>query len=179
MNIATQKGERQVDLSWWLQRHGYSEHDLELRLANGTTALMHAARHGASEICEQLVARGATLDARNADGNNALWLACFAGDLATIDLLCRAGIDIDNQNENGATCLMYAASAGKDQVVARLLAHQANVTLRSLDDFTAIDMASTIQILRLLREYAAKARARETSSADARTQCVQAVEQES
>lgn len=143
--------EHEVDVSWWLARHGFAEHDLEKTVANQTTALMLAARYGAIEVARELLHRGAPRDARNADGNNALWFACFARHLALIDLLCSAGIDIDNQNDNGATCLMYAASAGIAPVVARLLEHGADPTLRSLDDFDALDMASSAECFGLLR----------------------------
>lgn len=82
---------------------------------------------------------------------NALWFACFSRSLPIIDLLCAAGIDLDNQNENGATCLMYAASAGRADVVERLLAHGADASLRSLDGFSALDMVSSIECFWLLR----------------------------
>jgi ankyrin repeat protein len=68
-----------------------------------------------------------------------------------IDMLVEAGIDIDNRNDNGATPLMYAASSGKADVVERLLAKGADVTLETLDGFSALDLAQTIECLALLR----------------------------
>jgi thiosulfate/3-mercaptopyruvate sulfurtransferase len=68
-----------------------------------------------------------------------------------IDTLVAAGIDIDNRNDNGATPLMYAASSGKAAVVERLLAKGADVTPETLDDFSALDLAQTIECLTLLR----------------------------
>ena len=50
---------------------------------------------------------------------------------------------------------MYAASAGKDAVVKALLAAGANRELKSLDDYTALDMAATLPCLQLLRGAAA------------------------
>ena len=58
---------------------------------------------------------------------------------------------MDHQNDNGATCLMYAASTGKHAVVEKLLHAGANPQLKTLDDFSALDMAATIECLRLLR----------------------------
>ena len=91
------------------------------------------------------------MNARNADGNNALWLACVGGHLEMLDTLVEAGVDIDNRNDNGATPLMYAASSGKATVVERLLAKGADVTPETLDGFSALDLAQTIECLTLLR----------------------------
>jgi hypothetical protein len=46
---------------------------------------------------------------------------------------------------------MYAASTGKHAVVDALLAAGANPRLKTLDDFSALDMAASIECLRLLR----------------------------
>ena len=120
-------------------------------VANPMTPLMKAAREGNAAAAAELISTGADINVRNADGNNALWLACVGSSLEVIDALLATGIDIDNQNDNGATCLMYASSAGKDAVVARLLKAGASAGLESLDGYTALDMASTIECLRLLR----------------------------
>ena len=136
----------------WLTEHGFAAADPHATIANATTALMHAARLGEVALVEELIALGAPLDAVNLDGNNALWLACFSGDIDTISALLHAGIDRDHQNDNGATCLMYAASAGKTAVVARLLAGGARLDLKSLDDFSALDMAANLEILQMLRQ---------------------------
>ena len=120
-------------------------------VAGPMTPLMKAARERNAVAVAELIGAGTDVNARNADGNNALWLACVGSSLEVIEALLAAGIDIDNQNDNGATCLMYASSAGKDTVVARLLRAGAKTTLESLDGYTALDMASTIECLRLLR----------------------------
>jgi ankyrin repeat protein len=46
---------------------------------------------------------------------------------------------------------MYAASSGKPAIVRRLLELGANPALQSQDDFTALDMAASLECLRLLR----------------------------
>ncbi|MFM6038641.1 MAG: ankyrin repeat domain-containing protein, partial [Sphaerospermopsis kisseleviana] len=68
-----------------------------------------------------------------------------------MNLLLEANIDINNQNDNGATVLMYGASAGKTEVVRLLLQHNPNMNLHNLDDYKAIDFASNIEVLRLLK----------------------------
>lgn len=138
-------------LSQWLLEHGYPIDDLDAIAEHGMTPLMRAGKLGDIGIVFELLQAGATLDTTNSDGNNALWLACVGGDLETIDILLRAGIAMDHQNDNGASCLMYAASTGKNAVVQKLLALGADPTLKTLDDFSALDMASTVECLRLLR----------------------------
>ena len=139
-------------LAAWLKQQGFPGVDVGATIANATTPLMQAARLGEVAIAEELIACGAALSPTNSDGNNALWLACFSGNVKLVDLLIAKGIAIDNQNDNGATCLMYAASAGKTEVLERLLSGGADASLKSLDDFTALDMAANIECLRLLRK---------------------------
>jgi thiosulfate/3-mercaptopyruvate sulfurtransferase len=138
-------------LRGWLSEHGFSPDDIEAIRDNRMTPLMHACRLGDEAIVDALLEAGASLEALNSDGNNALWLACYSETLAIIDRLIERGIAIDHQNENGATSLMYAASTGKTAVVARLLAAGADTGIKTLDDFTALDMAANLDCLNLLR----------------------------
>jgi len=147
-------------LQEWLTAHGFPVDSINAVIANATTPLMKASHGGDREIVRSLLKAGADLNARNADGNNALWLACVGSRLDMVDMLVEAGIDIDNRNDNGATPLMYAASSGKAAVVERLLAGGADVTPETLDGFSALDLAGTIECLTLLRP-----KCRERSSA--------------
>lgn len=138
-------------LRQWLTENGFPSDNVNVAIANGTTPLMKAGRLGHGDVVRMLIEGGAQLDTVNADHNNALWFACIGSHLDVIDMLIDAGIDIDNRNDNGATPLMYAASAGKAAIVERLLAHGADVTPETLDGFTAIDLAVTVECLTLLR----------------------------
>ncbi|MFH1817005.1 MAG: ankyrin repeat domain-containing protein [Pseudomonadota bacterium] len=140
-----------LQLAHWLQQHGYPDGDPDAVGEHGMTPLMRASKLGDPETVLELLQAGAALDATNADGNNALWLACVGESLGAMDILIRAGVDLDHQNDNGATCLMYAASTGKHAVVDVLLTAGADPRLTTLDDFSALDMAATIECLRLLR----------------------------
>ena len=115
------------------------------------TPLMRASKAGDSVIVSELIQAGACITTRNADGNHALWLGCVGADPDTLDVLIGAGSLLDHQNDNGATCLMYASSTGKHEVVEILLAAGAQPHIKTLDDFSALDMAATIECLRLLR----------------------------
>lgn len=159
-HLAAKAAKRQPSsaLAAWLTQHGFSPDDLAATTQNRHTALMHACRLGQAAIAAELILCGAPLQATNDDGNNALWLACFSGNLELIDLLIANGIDVNHQNDNGASCLMYAASSGKTEVVMRLLVGGASHALKSLDDFTALDMAANIQCLQLLSNAARRTR---------------------
>ncbi len=138
-------------LQHWLAAHGFPQHDVNAAIANRTTPLMKASHTGQAGAVRMLAAAGAALNTRNADGNNALWFACVGKHLDVIDLLVASGIDIDNRNDNGATPLMYAASSGDADVVERLLAKGADAAPETLDGFSALDLASTVECLALLR----------------------------
>lgn len=138
-------------LSGWLVSRGFPPDGLNATAGNAMTPLMTACAEGFAEGVAALIAAGADLDARNGDGNTALWIACVGDYLAIIDALADAGITIDSRNDSGATALMYAASAGKAGVVEKLLARGADPRPESLDGFSALDLASTIECLTLLR----------------------------
>lgn len=138
-------------LSGWLESLGFPAGGVNATVENGMTPLMKASREGLGEMVGRLIAAGARLEARNTDGNTALWLACVGNHLDVIDMLVDAGIDIDNRNDNGATSLMYASSAGKAEVVAKLLARGADPEPETPEGFSALDLASTIECLKLLR----------------------------
>lgn len=133
---------------------GYTSADIDAAAANGMTPLMKAARAARLDLVEELLRLGARLEARNSDGNTALWLACFGNDARIVQRLIEAGAQLDNRNDNGATALMYCASSGRDALVKLLLDAGADPALRTLDDFRAVDLASSVESLRLLRHTA-------------------------
>jgi len=136
-------------LAAWLQQQGFA--DAHSATRHGNTPLMHAAWRGEAAIVAALLAQGADITAVNHDGNTALWLACVANDPALVATLVQAGAAIDHANLTGATCLMYAASSSKPAIVQALLTLGANPALTTQDDFSALDMAASLDCLQLLR----------------------------
>lgn len=139
------------ELADWLRAEGFDPARPDAPGAHGNTPLMHAAWLGAHEAMAQLLSLGVALDAVNNDGNNALWLACVHGEAGPIKTLVAAGVPIDHANLTGATALMYAASSGKAGVVTVLLSLGANPDLVTQDDFSALDIAASLECLQLLR----------------------------
>ncbi|MEY4417495.1 MAG: hypothetical protein RIQ53_4788 [Pseudomonadota bacterium] len=136
-------------LAAWLRLHGLS--DAHAAGAHGNTPLMEAAWRGEVAMVAALLALGVARDAVNDDGNNALWLGCVSDKPALVRRLAQAGMPLDHANLTGATALMYAASSGKAAIVATLLDLGADWRIRTQDDWSALDMAATLDCLRLLR----------------------------
>jgi len=141
----------------WLERNGFDWREPDRPGRHQDTALILAARRGEKAVVTELLQAGAEVNSRNMDGTNALWAACVADRFDIAEQLLARGAALDNQNDNGATVLMYAASNGKEAWVRFLLQAGADTTLRSLDDYSALDLANTLPILRLLRAVAQSA----------------------
>lgn len=133
----------------WLRDKGFAQPHAVGQ--HGNTPLMEAAWRGERDIVEALLSEGVDLHAVNGDGNNALWLACVSNDPAIVIRLVQAGVRMDHVNATGATCLMYAASSSKPEIVRVLLALGADPLIQTQDDFTALDMAASLECLQLLR----------------------------
>ncbi len=135
----------------WLQNNYFSVAQPVVINNDGIYPLILASQQGRRDVIEFLLEQNAELNVIDQYGNNALWAACYADNSDCIAALIQAGININHQNStSGATALMFAASSGREQVVEQLLAAGADPTLKSHDDFTALDLASTRKILRLL-----------------------------
>ncbi len=135
----------------WLQNNYFSIAQPVLKNSDGIYPLILASRQGRSDTVRFLIERHAAPDVIDQYGNNALWAACYAENSDCIEALLDAGVDINHQNSaSGATALIFAASSGREKVVEQLLAAGADPTLKSHDDFTALDLASTRKILKSL-----------------------------
>lgn len=139
------------NLTEWLEGKGYDTDNLDAKGDNQNTALMAAAFESNTEICAELLEKGASISPVNKDGNNVLWMACVVGNLHLVKLLAKHGVDLNNQNDNGATALMYAASHGKAGVVELLLQLGARKDLVTLDDFSVHDVCANKETLKILR----------------------------
>jgi ankyrin repeat protein len=138
----------------WLQNNYFSVAQPVLKNSAGIYPFILASQQGRSDVVLFLIQQNAALDVIDQYGNNALWAACYAENSECIDALILAGVDINHRNSaSGATALIYAASSGRETVVEQLLAAGADPDIKTHDDFTALDLASTRKILKLLSKF--------------------------
>ena len=140
-----------MELRAFLAEHGFAPNDINAHDKDLATPLMLAARLAPPALVKELLRAGADIHAVNADGNQALWLACVGEISENIQLLIDAGIDIQHVNVNAATPLMFAASSGRAKAVALLLAAGADPLFETDLGLTALDMASSVECLDLMR----------------------------
>lgn len=139
------------ELNAFLKAQGFSEGGINAVDAQGMTPLMRAAYMGPPALVKELLAAGAQVDATNHDQSQPLWLACVGDDPEIVAMIIAAGADLNHANVNGSTALMYAASAGKIKALTQMLAAGADLDVQT-DGFTALDMASTLEGLNLMRQ---------------------------
>jgi ankyrin repeat protein len=138
----------------WLQNNYFSVARPILKNSADIYPLILASQQGRIDVVNFLIDQNAVPDVIDQYGNNALWAACYSENTDCIDALINAGIDINHQNfASGATALIFAASSGREKVVEQLLAAGADPNLKTHDDFTALDLASTRKILKLIQAY--------------------------
>lgn len=135
----------------WLESHHFDVKDINKTGKYDDIPLILACRQGKEDIATELIYLDSNINHSNMDGTTALWACVVSNRFNLAKKLLDYGANIDHQNDNGATVLMYASSAGKAAWVNFFLQEGADTRLKSLDDFTALDLASNIQCLRLLR----------------------------
>lgn len=141
-------------LSQWLVEHGFPGEAIHARIDHGMSPLMLASLKGARAQVEELLALGADPNHVNDDDHHALWFACVHGEPDLVSLLIARGANVDNQNVNGATCAIYTASTGKLEVLRRLVEAGADLGKETSGGYTALESASTLAVLRFLRNLA-------------------------
>ena len=117
----------------------------DARRTGGATALMAFASVGAVDLVEDLLRRGADLEARDEQGSTALMYAANAAEDEVVRLLVDAGADGDARDAEGSTPLMFAAQRGSTRAVKRLLAAGVDVSAARTapDRMTAVDFAES------------------------------------
>jgi ankyrin repeat protein len=104
--------------------------EVDAPLADGSTALIHAAYQADTELARRLLEAGADPDARNAYGAFALSEAAQLNAHEIVALLLQHGANPDLGNLEGETALMVAARSGSLQSAELLLKAGANVNAR-------------------------------------------------
>lgn len=112
--------------------------NIETRTPHDESPLMLAALKGMTELCLQLIDRGADV---NKPGWASLHYAATNGHLAVMALLLEHFAYIDAASPNGTTPLMMAASYGTEPAVKLLLEAGADPLLKNDRGLSAIDFA--------------------------------------
>src|SRR5688572_9901450 len=100
--------------------------DVNLRQADGATALHWAAYYGDAGLALLLLEAGADASAANREGSTPMWLAASQGDTSMISALLDAGADANEKLPLGRRPLMLAARSGHVDAVRALLARGAD-----------------------------------------------------
>ena len=108
----------------------------------GNTPLIYAASKGYIKIIEQLLRKGANINANNNYGNTALIIATQNNYINIVNLLVKRGANLDFQNNTGNTALIIATQNNYINIVNLLVESGANLDLKNNDGNTALIIAS-------------------------------------
>ena len=89
----------------------------------GFTALTGASFKGYTDIMQQLIAAGATVNHRNMSGQTALMFASLTGRFDAVKLLLKSGANAKVKDTSGNDAAALAAQQGAADVAAALAAH--------------------------------------------------------
>ncbi len=132
--------------------------NVEARTPKDESPLMLAALKGLTEVCQQLIARGADV---NKTGWAPLHYAATHGHLAVMSLLLDSYAYIDAASPNGTTPLMMAARYSTPSAVKLLLEAGADPMLKNEQGLSAIEFAQRANRLDSAEIIAAFVRARQ------------------
>ncbi|QWE07603.1 ankyrin repeat domain-containing protein [Polynucleobacter sp. JS-JIR-5-A7] len=117
--------------------------DVDLSNSFGETPLMLASIEGDLPVVKTLVLQNkAKIDHI---GWTPLHYACAKGQLNVAQFLIANGAMIDSRAPNGTTPLMMATQAGNEELIKLLLDKGADLRMRNLNGFSAIDIAEIYQ----------------------------------
>jgi ankyrin repeat protein len=120
--------------------------DVNVRQADGATALHWAAYRDDLETAGLLIRAGADVNVTNELGIAPLYLACENGNAVMVETLLRSGANPAAALPSGETALMTAARSGSAGAVTALIAHGADVHAREkVDGQTALMWAVSQQ----------------------------------
>lgn len=119
-------------------------------------ALFIAIAHGSSTQVASLIAAGADPNARDDRGEPAAIVALHAGQPEIAEVLVKAkGIDLEAENSQGQTVMMVAAYQGRLDLVAELVAADAEVNHKGWTALHFAASAGKVDVVKFLLDNAA------------------------
>lgn len=122
-----------------LMSHGANIND---RLGNGDTVLMHAAVQKDTRILKLLLAAHANINIKNADGETALSLAAKNMNPAALFLLLTSGASVNNQEHDIFELLVRNDKKTASKIIASILKHDRFVDDKYIKLFAELVVAS-------------------------------------
>ena len=143
-----------------------AKYDPFYKTNDGFTYLMAFARCGLTNYCQELLNKGADVNAKKSNsGWTALMLAAYKGHTETVQLLLEKGADVNAKNFNDErTALIWAAGKGHTKIVKLLLENGADVNAKDIDGRTALMLAANnghTKIVQILIENGADVNAKD------------------
>jgi ankyrin repeat protein len=110
---------------------------------NINSELIAAAGKGDITTVEDLIAKGANVNARNAEDWTALMLAGKGGHTGVVKAVLEKGAKVNMKNIYGFTALMWAAKGGHTDTVKTMLDKGADVNIKNMGGLTALIYAAS------------------------------------
>jgi ankyrin repeat protein len=101
--------------------------DVNVRTADGTSALHWAVYHNDVDLVGRLIAAGANVNVKNDYGATPLSEAAVVGNVQVLKKLLSAGADVESPNGDGQTALMIIARTSNVEAAKLLISKRANV----------------------------------------------------
>ncbi len=124
-----------ISIPKWQEKNPVPDPDkINLADEDGKTPLFKAFLENDIERAEHLIENGADINAVNANGDTALHLyATYCNENHPIDFLIQHGANINKQNDEGLTPLDIAIANERDDLIPKLIKHNAICSQESLD----------------------------------------------
>ncbi|KAM7209925.1 hypothetical protein V8F06_014692 [Rhypophila decipiens] len=108
----------------------------------GRSPLSYAAEKGHEAVVQQLLEKGADIEAKSNSGQTPLSWAAEKGHEAVVQQLLEKGADIEAKSNSGQTPLSWAAENGHEAVVQQLLEKGADIEAKSNSGQTPLSWAA-------------------------------------
>ena len=126
--------------------------NLDIKDADGYTALIWASCRGQLEMVEKLLDAGAIVNAKTEHGRTALLWASKYGHLEIVEKLIEAGANINIQDVEGSTALLLASEWGHLETVEKLIDAGANLDIQNKEGDTALMKAAAVGDLEIVEK---------------------------